>query len=1215
MKEEKPDLKQKLEKLLSEKSRKSKSVYIKELEEIALALSKTNEEGNGDQPRLTKREDSAEIKQARGKKASIITEEDGKRGYNYKQLFDAFTIGLCVARSIVGKKDVLPRLKVIDANSEFCNICAISPSEVIGSSIKDISADLYHEIIEEIRVYKSFTLTGKKEVFSSALMKYFYINIKEIEDSLYLIILEDITEKKDNLHKLERTENLYRNVVDTQNEMICRFSPEGIITFANAAFCRFLGKDEKNIQGKSLKSLLSPRKHKNWISHIDKLLEQKQAVSWEQRIKGLKKPDCWTHWEDTPIFSKKGNLLEFQSIGFDISFKKTAEQELTYQKNLLDTIINAAPIGIWLTDMNGNYPIINNYFRDIAGLGEPLPFMNEDEFAVCRESDQLSLKQDQPIIREETLSLKDGTRHVFQIIKKKIVGPDGFAKGILGLAMDVTEQKKTEQALKESEEKLKTIFRILPVGVIITDVNGNIIDSNHASEMLLGVMDDRKFNNDDPRKRWKIIRTDNSLMPSSELASVRALHENRIVENVEMGLVKGKNPITWINVSAAPIPLSSYGVAVVYMDITERKLAQAENEEIFRNIIQRSTDGIFYINTDGKIMEWNSGLEEITGLKRNDVLLKPYWEILGEIPAVVGEPGITNKQMSKIIEKALKSGDANWFHKILETQLTGYSQEPKILQSVVFPVKTNRGFILAAICRDITERKSGEILLKKAKEEAEAANRLKSEFLANMSHEIRTPLNAILGFSEILKEKLTYHANLVDYLTGIEKSGNALMGLINDILDLSKIEAGKMKISLEPVNITKLIHEVEQIFSLKANAKGLEFKISIPPDIPEFLMLDELRLRQILFNLVGNAVKFTHKGYVNVDVKVSANIEDSHLVDLEIRVKDSGIGIPENDRFVVFEPFRHQEREKVMQYGGTGLGLAISKRLVEMMNGSISLRSRENVGSIFSVKLQHVRQALLQGPSVNVPSLFSVQFEPATILMVEDMASNRLVIKGFLGSSGISVIEAENGKIGVEKAISNKPDLILMDIQMPEMDGFQATKIIKGNEATRHIPIVVISAFGPTPSYASEPGLFDAYLRKPISKHVLIEALTRFLPHKKIPLKEGAFDQENYPEVLLKIEQNLGQLTNDNFVVLKNLFENELIPYFQKITHILSFEEVADFSQKLEKTAVRFRISGLKEYAYTLHLASNAFNVTAINKLLELFPRIYLLILQKPDNK
>lgn len=937
----------------------------------------------------------------------------------------------------------------------------------------------------------------------------------------------------------------------------------------------------------------------------------KQEIRHLMRKKSTLKNKAYTEKLEklvTELLEEESSESNFSGESFRI--KQKAEEELKYQKNLLDAIINAAPIGIWLSDMNGNYPIINRYFKDTLGFGSSLSFMKYEEKITCSESDQLSLNQDEPFIREELLTLKDGSQHTFQIIKNKILDANGNVSGILGLALDVTEQKRTEKALKESEEKLKTIFKILPVGVTVTDRDGNVVDCNAASENLLGITREEHLSRSYTDKKWKIIRTDNSQMPSSEFASVRALMENRMIENVEMGIIKEKGDITWITVSAAPVPISSYGVAIVYTDITERKRAQAESEEIFRNIIQKSTDGIFIINTDGRIMEWNTGLEDITGMSRNQVLLKPFWDVLSEIPAMITEPRATTDIIIKTVEKALQNGDAPWFHKILETQISGISQEPKTLQSVVFPVKTNRGFMLAAICRDISERKSSEFLLKKAKEEAEAANRLKSEFLANMSHEIRTPLNAILGFSEILKEKLSHHSNLIDYLVGIEKSGNALMGLINDILDLSKIEAGKMNISLEPVNLTKLIHEVEQIFALKANAKGLTFHIDIPADIPEFLMIDELRLRQVLFNLVGNAVKFTHKGYVKVGVKVISNTEDPLLVDLELKVKDSGIGIPENDRQVVFEPFRHQEREKILQYGGTGLGLAISKRLAEMMGGNISLVSKENQGSIFTVRLNRVRQALLQGPSLNAPSPFSIIFEPARILLVEDMASNRLVVKGFLSTSGLTVIEAENGREGVEKAIQYLPDLILMDIQMPEMNGYQATKIIKSTEATRHIPVVVLSAYAPTPAFSDEPGLFDAFLRKPISKNILLESLSRFLPHKKKTLKSSNTDDGDYPAVLRELEQNLIQLPRKDFETLRLLFENDLIPHFQKISHILSFEEVAEFSQKLEKTAMHFKTSGLKEYAYALHLAANAFNVGAINQLLELFPRIYLLVLK-----
>lgn len=348
--------------------------------------------------------------------------------------------------------------------------------------------------------------------------------------------------------------------------------------------------------------------------------------------------------------------------------------------------------------------------------------------------------------------------------------------------------------------------------------------------------------------------------------------------------------------------------------------------------------------------------------------------------------------------------------------------------------------------------------LETAKTHAESANRAKSEFLANMSHEIRTPMNAVLGFTELLE---TYVADKkpMSYLEAIKAGGQGLLTIINDILDISKIEAGKLQIHYEPVNLHKIIEEIQRIFSLKLSQKHLEFVVVISPDIPQWVLLDEVRLRQILMNLVGNAIKFTDTGYIKLTAKKETASLNSRL-DLKITVEDTGIGIPEKEHQRIFDAFQQQERQDSRKFGGTGLGLAISNRLTQMMGGTIALQSQEGKGSIFELLFKDIEIPTLVESTemIDAMPISNIVFKKAVILAVDDIESNlNLIIESF-DNTKIRVIGAKNGQEAILFAREFEPDLILLDIKMPGMDGYEVTSALKKDKQTRDIPIVAVTA-------------------------------------------------------------------------------------------------------------------------------------------------------------
>ncbi|MCP5052620.1 MAG: response regulator, partial [bacterium] len=375
---------------------------------------------------------------------------------------------------------------------------------------------------------------------------------------------------------------------------------------------------------------------------------------------------------------------------------------------------------------------------------------------------------------------------------------------------------------------------------------------------------------------------------------------------------------------------------------------------------------------------------------------------------------------------------------------------------------------------------------------AEKANQAKSEFLANMSHELRTPLNAVIGFSELLSS-MDIDQKQKSYTRSIGTAGKSLLTLINDILDLSKIESGMMEIKYAPVNPRMIFDEIELIFHERVAGKGLSYITDIDDSLPDLLLLDETRLRQILLNLFGNAVKFTETGTIKLTAKQGAITGQTDEINLIISVEDTGIGIPEEEQALIFQPFKQQSGQSIRKYGGTGLGLSICRRLTEMMKGRISLESQPGKGSTFNIMLENVAvssagEAAAPEESLN---LESISFETGRILVVDDVESNRHLLQEMLTRVNLEVLTAGSGPEGLRMAGESLPDVIIMDIAMPVMDGFETTKALKNNPKTKDIPVLVLSASSTVEQKEKimKSGFFCAYLAKPVNVTELVKEL------------------------------------------------------------------------------------------------------------------------------
>jgi len=491
-----------------------------------------------------------------------------------------------------------------------------------------------------------------------------------------------------------------------------------------------------------------------------------------------------------------------------------------------------------------------------------------------------------------------------------------------------------------------------------------------------------------------------------------------------------------------------------------------------------------------------------------------------------------------------------------------------------------------------------------ARQQADAANRTKSEFLANMSHEIRTPMNAIIGFSDLLQKEIL-EPRQKGHLAAIISSGKILLTIIDDILDLSKIEAGKLELLESAVNIRSVIMELRNIFSVKIAEKNLFLQMEIDPSVPDALWLDEVRLRQILFNLIGNAVKFTEKGGVRLTVATGQN-EAGKAPNLILTIQDTGIGISTDQQQLVFEAFRQQRGQKSTRYGGSGLGLTITKHLTEMMHGEIQLSSIIGQGTTFTVIFRNVQAAdpaTVKNRPETVP-LHNVVFNSAKILIADDIASNRNLLKEYLTDYDFTIYEAENGLEALQLTKEFHPDLIFLDLRMPVMDGIELIKILKSTPNLQQIPVVVITASALRDEEESVKKIgCNAYLHKPVNRSDIAFQLSLFLAHSRqsgVATVSSEIEEIDLPESVLTALPELLTVLN-----------GDLLEKWQNLRHSYIFNEIEDFADAVNQLGRHYQFPPLAVWGSRLFNQAQNFDMEKLPVTLEQFPELLKLIEDK----
>ncbi|TGK87368.1 PAS domain-containing sensor histidine kinase [Leptospira noumeaensis] len=646
-----------------------------------------------------------------------------------------------------------------------------------------------------------------------------------------------------------------------------------------------------------------------------------------------------------------------------------------------------------------------------------------------------------------------------------------------------------------SEVYSSLILQYLYDAVIVTDLEFRITSWNLAAERIYGFTAEEVIGN----SALQILKTDdNDLTRESRISELqtKGIWQGEIFQyDKGSKKIRIRSAVSFLKDKSG----QTIGVIAINRDITEENKTQeelADSEERFKMSFDNAGIGVCFLDLNGKFIKVNKKLESMLGYSESELIGRKSNEFSYEEDKLLfdsfRDAALGGVKESIIYEKRFFSKDENivWVE-ISNTLLKDRNGNPSY-----FVVHLN----------NITDRKNAEFHLLNAKKDAERANEAKSEFVANMSHEIRTPLNGVIGFNELLLTT-NLDPDQKEYVRNAISSAHGLLGIINDVLDISKIEAGKLVLNEATSNLKQIISDSLGVLKWKANEKGIYLRLEVDSNVPEIIYIDATRLRQILINLLGNAVKFTEEG--GVILKVIATPASDQKTKLEFSITDTGIGIPEEHKSHLFQSFWQGESNSKRRYGGTGLGLRITKSLLDLMGGNIEVHSEPGLGTEFRFVIEcnsaDQTAGQLSQDSNDYQKELVAQFDQSTlnhispnILLVEDNEMNRNLLKRMIQKyiPNAKIKEAVDGLEAVRFFHESTPDLVFMDVQMPNMDGLEAATEIRKQPRGISVPIIALTAGA---LYEERKKCFDVgmdqFLTKPIDILALNQILFHYLNH------------------------------------------------------------------------------------------------------------------------
>ncbi|MEM9327046.1 MAG: PAS domain S-box protein [Bacteroidota bacterium] len=928
--------------------------------------------------------------------------------------------------------------------------------------------------------------------------------------------------QKEHSRTLERTNHHFKELFNSSSDLIQVFHPRGQILFVNEAWKNKLGFQDEDIKDLKFVDTIHPDHRRLTLEKLLKITAGIKSEKLDTVLTTKYGKNIFVKGLLTCVF-EDDQPVEYQCIFYDITERVRAEKAQSLYYKIASLTIHHRKLDEFYDKVFQEL----RQFLKVRNFAIVTKKSVRDDFQFIYKKDELSPTESlsDDINQElanytyeygkglimyedgiEKISKQKGIRgncHIprvwLGVLMKSSNKPFGvmsiysysheaaynhkdlelldFIAGQVSLAL---QRKIDESKIEDQAARLSAIFESSTHQIWSIDRKYNFtsFNQNFADSF-------REYYGFEPELGMGLLGPYKSLFNRQEIELWIANYQeafNGKIKNFQNGIVDDHGNKVWRDIFLNPIFLpdgSIREVSVIANDITEKKdneKSLRDSEEKFRNIFESFQDIYFRCTLPGVINMVSPSVQEVLGFTSREMLGKN-----------IGDFFLAKESLKSLVKVLLSKKRVRNFEGQVRTKS---GEELQFLCNVRIVTKLGENLEIEGVARDITRLKQTNEELLQAKELAEHSLQIKERFLANMSHEIRTPMNGIIGMIDLLGST-ELDEEQSEYVRTVRKSSDTLLHILNDILDLSKIEAGKMELRERPIRLVETFEKIYELFSQQAHLNNTHLYYHLDDKMPEYVMADETRLVQVISNLTSNAIKFSHtKGNINISIRVREEIDDQII--FQVSVKDSGIGISQDDQTRLFQSFSQLDNSSSKKYGGTGLGLVISKELVRSMGGEIGVVSTPGLGSTFwftfpAGKIENP-QRVLKAPSPEAKIVREFTKSEPRVLLVDDNDINRKVASEILRKAGCHVSEAEDGFIAIDVVQQDEFDMIFMDIQMPKMDGVQATQKIKGLGLENLPPIVAMTAYSMEEDKSKflSQGL-DDYLPKPIKATALID--------------------------------------------------------------------------------------------------------------------------------